>query len=80
MEEKFKMIDDIKTIKKQIQNIWKEIHQDDINHLREIWNDNTCEVFVEKINNLNHTIDDIISQLNMLESFWNQYNSSNNHV
>lgn len=79
MIEKNKMLDSINNTKKQIQEVWNEISENDVNNLREIWNDNACEEFIKKIGNLNKTIDEIINQLNQLESCWQKYEQQNIH-
>ena len=70
MIEKEKTIDNINEIKNQIQEIWNEISQNDISLLREVWSDKACEEYIKKINDVNNTVDDIMDQLNLLESIW----------
>lgn len=77
MIEKKKTLDSINDIKDHIQEIWNEISTNDVSHLKEIWNDKACEEFTKKIDNISNTMNDIMVQLNLLETFWEQYKPNN---
>lgn len=58
----------------EINEIWKDLEQHDITGIREIWNSSVAEEYINKFNDVDTTVNEIINYLKDLKSSWENYN------
>ena len=70
MNDKEKVIAEIDKTSDKIHKLWNDLSVYDIESLKDAWNDTTCDEFIKKIKNTDKTISDILSQLDLLKTYW----------
>ena len=76
--EKSIMITKIDKVISDVHKNWYDLNIYDIEMLKDSWNDPVCKEYVEKIQNIDNTISRIISNLELLKSYWKKYNVDEN--
>ena len=74
------IINVIQNKKDQIYDIWTDILYTYVDRLKESWNDKACEIFVDKLRDLNYTMNKIMNELDNLKEAWERYCSKDGEL
>ena len=77
MNDKVLIIQDIEKLKKNINDSWIDINNNDLKKLKEAWNSPACIQHLEKIKKADAKIISIINRLDYLKKCWENYGNIN---
>ena len=67
------IINIIQTKRDEIYGLWTDILYTYVDRIKDSWNDNACQTYVEKLRDVNYIMDKIIRQLDELIEAWERY-------
>ena len=70
MLEREQAIAKIDSISNEIRGVWSDLNSYEVNKISEVWNDPVAMEYIGKVQNVDNTINKIISNLEMLKDCW----------
>lgn len=67
------IINIIQNKRDEIYSLWTDILYTYVDRIKDSWNDKACQVYVDKIRDVNYIMDRIIRQLDELKETWERY-------
>ena len=71
--EREKAISEIDKISNEIRSLWSDLNTYDVNKLNDSWNDPVAKEYISKVQNVDNTINKIISYLDVVKECWKNY-------